>query len=115
LNEWCFFIMTELDALGLYVIRRHSDLSAEYGLAPNAVAAAKAGFADLATRIFTAFPRKYLMPEGMSVADILLATCTEAATARGIAVPAFMARHREAMRDRPAYRRAFARNFPDRR
>ena len=25
LNEWCFFIMTELDAHSLYVVRRHGD------------------------------------------------------------------------------------------
>jgi glutathione S-transferase len=26
LNEWCYFIMTELDAGSLYVVRRHEDL-----------------------------------------------------------------------------------------
>lgn len=41
LNEWCFFIMTELDALSMYVIRKHQDLHALYGTAPAAVEAAK--------------------------------------------------------------------------
>jgi glutathione S-transferase len=35
-NEWCFFIMSELDAHALYVIRRHTDLKNLYGEAPTA-------------------------------------------------------------------------------
>jgi hypothetical protein len=41
LNELCHFVMTELDALSLHVIRRHADLSEIYGEAPNAVQAAR--------------------------------------------------------------------------
>jgi len=35
--EWCFHIMTELDATSLYVIRRHRALRHIYGEAPVAV------------------------------------------------------------------------------
>ena len=37
LQEWCFFIMSELDANGLYTMRRHGDLKDIYGDAPVAV------------------------------------------------------------------------------
>ena len=42
--EWAFWIMTELDAHTLYVIRRHGDLASLYGEAPNAVEAAREYF-----------------------------------------------------------------------
>jgi glutathione S-transferase len=117
LDEWRFFIMTELDALSLYVIRRHQDLHALYGEAPNAVAAAKAGFAEQAGAVFKSFGggNEFVMPEGMSVADILLATCVDGAMQRGIALPPFLSGYMSRMAQRPAYRAAFARNFPHRR
>jgi glutathione S-transferase len=40
--EWCFFVISELDATSLYVIRRHGDLSHIYGEAPIANEAAAA-------------------------------------------------------------------------
>src|SRR5262245_45846964 len=36
-DEACFFVMMELDAHTLYVVRRHRDLAALYGEAPAAV------------------------------------------------------------------------------
>ena len=44
LNEWCYFIMSELDAGSLYVVRRHDGLKQIYGEAPTAVASAKSYF-----------------------------------------------------------------------
>ena len=38
--EWCFFVISELDATSLYVMRRHGDLRHIYGEAPPANAAA---------------------------------------------------------------------------
>ena len=43
-DEACFFVMMELDAHTLYVVRRHRDLAALYGEAPAAVTEAFAGF-----------------------------------------------------------------------
>jgi glutathione S-transferase len=42
--QWCFYIMTELDAHTLYIIRKHSDLKEIFGEAPNALRAAREGF-----------------------------------------------------------------------
>ena len=44
LNEWCYFVMTELDAGSLYIVRRHDGLAAIYGEAPVAVESAKTYF-----------------------------------------------------------------------
>ena len=43
-NEWISFILTELDAHTLYVIRKHGELAALYGEAPAAVQTARDGF-----------------------------------------------------------------------
>ena len=117
LSEWCFFIMTELDALSLYVIRRHLDLHGIYGEAPNAVACAKDGFSEQADAAFKAFGEdsEFLMPEGMSLADILLTTCIDAALQRGIVLPAVLIDYMNRMIERPNYRSAFETNFPHRR
>lgn len=116
LNEWCFFIMTELDALSLYVIRRHLDLSEVYGEAPNAVESAREYFNEQTTALFESFgnDRKYLMPEGMSVADILLTTCIDSALRREITIPDSLIDYMDRMIKRPAYCRASERNFPNR-
>ena len=116
LNEWCSFIMMELDAVSLYVIRRHGDLSDIYGEAPRAVASAKEYFADSAGAVMKKLPGRfdYLMPDGMSVADILMVTCLDYAGARGIAIPHPLLEYQRRQIQRPGYRRAFERNYPER-
>ncbi len=116
LSEWCYFVMTELDALSNYVIRKHLDLADIYGDAPKAVDAARAHCSDQTEAMFGAFDaaQAFLMPEGMSVADILLATCVESAMRRDIALPDWLIGHQQRMAARPAYKVAFAKNFPGR-
>jgi glutathione S-transferase len=116
LDEWCFFIMMELDALSLYVIRRHLDLSDLYGAAPNVVESAKQQFTEQSSALFNTFTGEieYLMPEGMSTADILLATCIESAIRRGIAFSETLLRYLRRLSRRPAYRAAFQKTFSDR-
>src|ERR1700688_1953005 len=41
LNEWCYFIVSELDAASLYVVRRHEALQHVYGEAPDTVETGK--------------------------------------------------------------------------
>lgn len=115
LNEWCFFIMTELDALSLYVIRKHLDLPDIYGEAPGAIEAAKDNFVDLTGALFDGVgeDREFLMTEGLSIADILLTTCIQSAQRRGIAVPEFFVAYNERMSQRPAFKRALAVNNPE--
>lgn len=117
LNELCFFVMMELDAISLYVIRRHGDLSDIYGKAPRAVESAKEYFVDLSGALLKKLPADFetLMPEGMSIADILLVTCLAHAQVCGIPLAEPLPAYRARIAQRPAFRRAFARNFPGRR
>ncbi|GIT40135.1 MAG: hypothetical protein Ct9H300mP8_13310 [Gammaproteobacteria bacterium] len=43
-DEWTSYILMELDAHTLYIIRRHGDLAHLYGEAPEALQAAREGF-----------------------------------------------------------------------
>jgi len=115
LNEWCFFIMTELDAHCLYVIRRHADLSHLYGEAPVAVESAKTYFAEQITAGVSRFdgPIETLMPEGMSAADVLMVTTIDYALHCGIAIPEILVEYRTRIIERPAYIQAAERNVPD--
>ena len=111
LNEWCYFVMTELDATSLYVIRRHQGLQHIYGAAPSAVEQARRYFCAqlgaLDERIGAT-----LLPAGFSVADILLATCLDWAVSERLPLAPRAAAFHAAMRARPAYRRAHAKTYP---
>jgi glutathione S-transferase len=113
LNEWCYFIISELDAASLYVVRRHEGLKHVYGEAPTAVESAKSYFLHnleaMAPRIERRSP--YLFGEQLSVADILLMTCLDWATSERITLPEPPVRYRERVALRPAYQGALARNF----
>ncbi len=111
-DQWCFLIMTELDATAIYVIRRHLDLAETYGEAPAAVAAARKYFTLQLTALeqTLADGRPNLLGDDFTGADLLLVSCLDA----GIhfeapfsdAMEAYRLRHAE----RPAYRQAMHRN-----
>jgi glutathione S-transferase len=113
LNEWCYFIMTELDAASLYVVRRHEGLAHLYGEAPVAVEAGKTYFSHnleaMTPRIAQA---PYLFGERISVADILLTTCLDWAAVTNLALPAELVEYRRRVTGRPAYQAALKKNFP---
>ena len=112
LNEWCYFIMTELDAASLYVVRRHEGLASIYGEAPVAVDSAKAYFLH---NLETMAPRiakgQYLFGELLGTADILLMSCLDWASASGIALPQATVDYRRRVAERPPYQEALRRNF----
>jgi glutathione S-transferase len=111
LNEWCYFIMTELDAASLYVIRRHEGLASIYGEAPSAIDSAKAYFLHNLEAMTPRIAKgPYLVGELLSTADILLATCLDWASASGIALPHEAVDYLQRMAQRPAYQEALKRN-----
>ena len=113
LDEWCYFIMSELDAGSLYVVRRHDGLKQLYGEAPAAVESAKSYFLHnlrAMTRKIECH-RPYLFGERLSVADILLMTCLDWAASERILLPEAAARYHQRVALRPAYQAALARNF----
>jgi len=113
-NEWCYFIMNELDGHTLYVIRRHVGLKHIYGEAPEAVESAKVYFREQIEAVQKRFENltAYLFGERLSVADMLLTTCLEWAHSVGIGVPHSVAAYRNRVAARPAYAEAKLRNDP---
>ena len=114
LNEWNYFVMTELDAHSLYLIRRHGQLAHIYGEAPHAVDSAKEYFCEQIDGMMKKFPvgAASLLPDGTSIADILLVTCLDYALVLEIPLPPPLLAYRERQVERPAYRRAREINFP---
>lgn len=112
-QEWCFFIMSELDANGLYTMRRHGDLKDIYGDAPVAVDGGRDYFLHQIDRmeepLRTAAP--FLMGEKLSVADILLCSCLDWADRYQIAMPGYLMDYRDRLADRPAYKAASVQNY----
>jgi glutathione S-transferase len=112
--QWCFWIMTELDAHTLYVMRRHRDLADLYGEAPNAIEAAQDYFiwqAEVAAAEIEA-RGPFLLGDHFTGADLLLTTCLDWAHLYGVPLPDELADYRAGIAKRPAYRRALAANFP---
>jgi glutathione S-transferase len=113
LHEWCYFIMSELDAGSLYVIRRHDGLKQIYGEAPTAVESAKSYFLHnieaMGARI--GGDSTYLCGDQLSVADILLVTCLDWAVSCGIPLPETVSRYQQRVALRPAYHAALKKNF----
>ena len=105
LNEWCYFIMTELDATALYVVRRHVGLKQLFGEAPAAVEAAKKYFCEQLGAVDDRIGAT-LLPEGFSAADILLTTCLDWAASEQIPLPPRATAFHAAMKARPAYQTA---------
>ena len=112
-DEWTSFILMELDAHTLYVMRKHGDLRHIYGDAPAAIDAAKAGFEK---QLGWALPRiaasPWLVGEAFSGVDILMTTCLDWAVAYGFDLPQACNDYRIRHHDRDAYRRAVAANKP---
>ena len=107
-NEWCYFVMSEIDAHSLYVIRRHRYLEDIYGPAPEAVASAEEyclkQMTAVTPRIAVASP--YLFGDRLGAADILVATCVEWALDYGIPLARPCLDYLERTRARPAYQAA---------
>jgi glutathione S-transferase len=112
--EWCFFVISELDATSLYVMRRHGDLRHIYGDAPVANAAAAAYFGQQMRSVERALAdgRPHLSGQHFTAADMLLSTCITWAVRYGVAVSPVVAAYNDRITARPAYARARASNVP---
>lgn len=110
--EWCFFIMTELDAHTLYVIRKHTNLVAIYGEAPAAVRAAREGFAKQVQVADETVTERgpFVLGASFTGADILLTTCLGWAERLEVPLSATLRGYLERATARPAYRLAYAAN-----
>jgi len=111
-DEWCFFIMMELDADTLYIIRRHEGLAELYGEAPNAVKAARDCFRRQAQAAAQRLAGPFVLGERFSGADVLLTTCLANAARRQIELPDALHEYVTRCTARAAYRLAEVANRP---
>jgi glutathione S-transferase len=109
------FIMSEMDAQGLWIQRKHETLAKLFGKSPEAVQEAKRQFEN-ANRVLYDQLNPYLLGEHFSAADILYAHCLEWATDIGwdggdafMNGDAKLQHYLEQCQSRPAYVRAAAR------
>ena len=113
-DEWTYFVMTELDATSLYIVRRHLGLPEIYGAAPIAVESALAYFQRQIGSVGVALNdgRVWLMGDHFTGADILLTTCLTWATRLEQPLADSLVRYRDRATARPAYAAAVAANDP---
>lgn len=112
-DEWCFGVMTEIDAHALYIIRRHDELSHIYGEAPEAAASAREYFDRMIHALAKRLPqeRACLLDERISAPDIMLTTCLDWATRYELQLPKNIAQYHARQTAREAYLRARAKNY----
>ena len=112
-DQWAFFVMMELDAHTLYVIRKHRDLAHLYGEAPAAIRTASEGFAkqSAVAELELSDGREFLLGGRFTGVDILLGSCLDWAAAYREPIGPRLAAYRERLNARPAYARAALANF----
>jgi glutathione S-transferase len=112
--EWCFFIISELDATSLYVMRRHGDLRHIYGEAPIANEAAATYFQKQMRTVERALNDNplYILGDRFTAADILLSTCITWAVRYGVPVTDTVMTYNKRVTTRTAYARALETNAP---
>jgi glutathione S-transferase len=112
--EWCFFVISELDATSLYVMRRHGDLRHIYGEAPLANEAAAAYFQKQMRAVERALDgdQQYILGNDFSAADILLSTCVTWAIRYKVPVSDAVVAYNRRVTAREAYTRALEINTP---
>jgi glutathione S-transferase len=113
-EELAFFVLMELDATALYVLRRHEGLPDVYGAAPEACAAARGYFTRMVGEIERrlADDRPFLLGGDFSAVDVLLTSCLAWAQFAAIPLAATLVAYRDRTAARPAFARAMQVNFP---
>ena len=103
--EWCFFVISELDATSLYVMRRHGDLRHIYGDAPIANQAASDYFQQQMRTVDRALHNqpRYILGDQFSAADILLSSCVTWAVRYAVPVADAVIAYNQRVTARPAY------------
>lgn len=111
--EWASFILMELDATSLYVMRRHRDLSEIYGDAPNASDAAQKYFDKMIRSVDGKIPPSegFLWGASFSEIDILMTSCLDWAMHYDLDLTENAVAYKAGMNSRPGYQSAFAHNY----
>ena len=125
-DEWQSFILMELDAQCLYVMRKHGDLSAIYGEAPGAMKTAANGFEEQIKIVEAQLSLRkgdgdgdgngdgsgaWLLGDTFYGVDILLTTCLEWALSYNFDLSGDLRDYLSRVRAREAYQKARDLNF----
>ncbi|MGC6511147.1 MAG: glutathione S-transferase family protein [Parvibaculales bacterium] len=111
-DEWCNYIYGEIDETGLYVIRRHGDLSDIYGAAPDVVSVTQAYvLKHLGVIAQAMIGRDSVMKGGFGVADIVLMSCLDWAKFYGLDLPQELTPYHKCISERPAFQKAMTINY----
>jgi glutathione S-transferase len=103
-DEWLSFMLMELDATSLYVVRRHRDLHAIYGEADNAVSSSIAYFEKMISAVEDQIEgRQFVWGSCFSELDIHLTILLDWAMAVDAKVPEAFVNYYETMTHRDAY------------
>ena len=111
-DQWSFFIISELDATALYVLRRHEGLPEIYGESETASVAAREYFDRQIRGLSGALldGRSYLADE-FSELDILLISVLDWAGFVKQPLPDVAEQYADGIRQRKAYQDAYALNY----
>lgn len=112
-DEWCCYVLAEMDETSLYIIRRHRDLAHIYGESQVVVDSC---FEYLERHLNFVEGhldrREFVLDRGFSLADIMLTTCLTWADAYGATLQPISQAYVERMTSREAFIRARNTNHP---
>ena len=111
-DEWCCFILGEIDETSLYVMRRHYDLKEIYCGSKTVTNACR----DYLKRQFDVIEeyledKNYIMKEGFGICDIFLISCLDWAIFYEFELTKNMTKYRDDIINRPAYSKAMDINY----
>ena len=113
-DEWMSFLLMELDATSLYVVRRHKDLPEIYGEAPAAVSSSIEYFERMLNSVADNIPPVgAVWGSNFSEIDVLFGVALDWASFLGIGLPENVAKYHGNLQSRPAYQAARIHNFRD--
>jgi len=113
-DEWLSFMLMELDATSLYVVRRHKDLPDIYGSAENAVSSSIEYFERMLSSVESKIAgARFLWGESFSELDIHMSILLDWGSVVGAKIPESMSGYHQGIRSRPACRLAQILNFSD--
>ena len=112
-DEWCCYVLAELDETSLYIIRRHRDLGHIYGESQLVVDSCFE-YLERHLNVVEAHleGREYVLDRGFSLADIMLTTCLTWADAYGATLQPRAADYVRRLTSREGYLRARNINYP---
>lgn len=111
-DEWCCYVLAEIDETSLYVIRRHRDLAHIYGESPVVIDSCFA-YLERHLNVVEAHlkGRQYVLDRGFSLADIMLTSCLTWADVYGATLQPESSAYVKRLTQRDAYVAAMAINF----